>query len=307
MRQRVLEAARAVGYIPDGVARSLRRGSTSTVGCVLAKVAYPLFVEILAGAGKALQSHGYTMLIANFVDQVDSEGAQLDMLRRHRVDGLLLSVNDESSPEMQAQLTSVTQPVVVLDRDLPGLEQFGRVLFDHRSAMFDAVATLAQLGHRHIAFVGGEPNIRPTRERSEAFLQACGELSISGVSRSGAHSPTHGDAATLALLAQSVPPTAIIAGGNPVLIGVLRAIRSLGLVVPRDLSVIACGCVPMMDALSPQLAVISRDLQLLGYESAEMLFSMLAGAPPETKTLAVTFRFGPSCAPPKKTGAHGHN
>src|ERR1700730_10326803 len=103
-RARIFEAARAVGYIPDAVARSLRRGTTSTVGCVVANIANPTFAQIVTGAGQSLQSHGYAMLIANSAEGAESEGSQLDVLRRHRVDGLLVSVVDETSREIHAQL-----------------------------------------------------------------------------------------------------------------------------------------------------------------------------------------------------------
>jgi LacI family transcriptional regulator len=99
-------------------------------------------------------------------------------------------------------------------------------------------------------------------------------------------------------LTSTSAPTAIIAGGNQILIGVLRAIRSLGLRIPQDVSVVTCDEIPLMDALNPKLAVITRDLMLLGRESAEMLVSMIGGAPARTKMLPVAFRFGPSCGRP---------
>jgi len=303
MRERVFEAARAVGYVPDGVARSLRRGSTSTVGCVVANIANPTFAQIVTGAGQSLQSHGYAMLIANSAEGAESEGAQLDVLRRHRVDGLLVSVVDETSRETRAQLASVTQPGVILDRDLPGLENFGRVLFDHQAGIAEAIAALAQLGHRRLAFIGGSANVRPTRERSGAFMKACGELSITGTIRCGSYSEAHGEATTQALLMGASSPTAVIAGGNQILVGVLRAIRSLGLRIPQDISVVTCDEIPLMDALNPKQAVITRDLMLLGRESAEMLVSMIGGAPARTKTLPVYFRFGPSCGRPNSERA----
>ena len=103
-RARIFEAARAVGYIPDAVARSLRRGTTSTIGCVVANIANPTFAQIITGAGQSLQSHGYAMLIANSAEGAQNEVSQLEMLQRHRVDGMLISVVDESNRETRAQL-----------------------------------------------------------------------------------------------------------------------------------------------------------------------------------------------------------
>jgi LacI family transcriptional regulator len=298
-RERIFEAARAVGYIPNAVARSLRRGSTSTIGCVVANIANPTFAQIITGAGQSLHSHGYAMLIANSAEGAQNEVSQLEMLQRHRVDGMLISVVDESSRETRAQLASIKNPGVILDRDLPGLANVGRVLFDHQAGITEAIAALAQLGHRRLAFIGGTPITRPTRERSEAFMKACGKFSVSGVMRLGSYADAHGEVSAQALLASASAPSAIIAGSNQILIGVLRAIRALGLGIPQDVSLITCDEIPLMDALQPKQAVITRDLQLLGRESAEMLVSMIGGAPARTKLLPVSFRFGPSCAPPR--------
>ena len=66
---------------------------------------------------------------------------------------------------------------------------------------------------------------------------------------------------------------------------------------------VTCDEIPLMDALNPKQAVITRDLMLLGRESAEMLVSMIGGAPPRTKMLPVYFRFGPSCGRPNSERA----
>lgn len=299
MRARVFEAAKAVGYVPDGVARSLRRGATSTVGCVVSNIANPTFAQIVTGAGHALQSHGYAMLIANSAEGAQNEISQLNALQRHRVDGLLLSVVDETSRDMQARLETISQQCVVLDRDLPGLSHFGRVLFEHSTGVAAAISALAELGHRRIAFIGGSPNIRPTRERADAFVRICNDLAIRNSVHPGSHTDAHAEATTHAILTGSNPPTALIAGGNQILIGMLRALRSLGLEIPGDISIVTCDEVPLMEALSPRPAVITRDLMQLGRESGEMLVSMIGGAAARTKMLPVTFRLGQSCARPR--------
>jgi LacI family transcriptional regulator len=304
-RARIFEAARAVGYIPNAVARSLRLGSTSSIGCVVANIANPNFAQIITGAGQSLQSHGYVMLIANSAEGAQNEVSQLEMLRRHRIDGMLVSVVDETNPETRAQLEAIRQPAVLLDRDLPGLDRFGRVLFDHQAGITAAIAALAELGHRKVAFIGGSANVRPTRERSEAFRKACTERNLAGIVRLGSYADAHGEASAQALLSSATVPSAIIAGSNQILIGVLRALRSRGMRIPQDISVVTCDEVPLMDALVPKQAVISRDLLLLGRESAEMLVSMIGGAPARTKVLPVSFRFGPSCAPPSERASGG--
>ena len=103
-------------------------------------------------------------------------------------------------------VAAIKTPAVILDRDLPGLANFGRVLFDHQAGLTDAVAALAQLGHKRVAFIGGTPSTRPTRERSQAFMKACGKLSIAGVTRPGSYADAHGEASAHELLTGTSAP-----------------------------------------------------------------------------------------------------
>lgn len=300
MHRRVLDAAAALGYEPNLLAQGLRRGSTMTVGFVVGDISNPLLARITLGAETELRAAGYSMLLINSGNDPDLDAAHVRLLRQRRVDGLLLSLADEGSAETIDLLQRGNTPYVLIDRDRGPFPDSSAVLSDHRTGITDAVNHLAGLGHQRIALINGNPGVRPARERAAALRAACRvHPGVSGTIRSGSFTAEHGESATQALLASPGRPTAIIAGSNQILIGVLRALRQAGVTVPAGVSLVTCDDVPLCEFLDPPLSTISRDARDMGRQAARLLLDCLAGRSPRTTVLPATFRPTASCAPPR--------
>ena len=301
MRNRVLDAAAALGYEPNMLAQSLRRGDTRTVGFVVGDISNPLFGQIALGAETALNGRGYSMLLTNSGSDPRTDARHLSLLRQRQVDGLLLSLADESEPETLAALAASPVPYVLVDRDIPG--RGGSVVQSaHDEGMRQAVDHLIALGHRRIALVGGPPRVRPSRERATALRRICREAAdtASATVRAGAFTAEHGEKASAELLARPGRPTAIIAGSNQILIGVLRTLKRKGVSFPADVSLVTCDDIPLAEFLDPPLATISRDPVAMGRVGAELLLELLDGATPRRASLPATFRPAASCGPPPR-------
>lgn len=299
MRNRVLDAAAAVGYEPDLLAQSLRRGATMTIGFVVGDISNPLLAQIALGAETKLRSDGYSMLLTNSVNEPGLDAQHIRLLRRRRVDGLLLSLADEAAEETLAALQQAKIPCVLIDRDLPGQSSAGAVLSDHSAGMTAAAEHLLRLGHRSIALVNGNPRVRPAKERDRALRRACRRhRGVVAMVRSGSYTAAHGEAATASLLAAHDRPTAIIAGGNQILVGVLRALHQAGMAAPSDISVVTCDDVPLSEFIDPPIATIARDPEEMGTAAAEMLLEQLRGRSARSAILPVQFRPTASCGPP---------
>jgi LacI family transcriptional regulator len=100
------------------------------------------------------------------------------------------------------------------------------------------------------------------------------------------------------LLASSDRPTAVVAGGNQILTGVLAGIHQARLRIPQDLSLVTCDEVALAEFLQPPLATVSRDTLEIGQVAAELLLERLGGRSARSVTLPTTFRPAHSCAPP---------
>jgi LacI family transcriptional regulator len=299
MRNRVLDAVAALGYERDLLAQGLRRGVSMTIGFVVGNISNPLFAEIALGAERELRNAGYTMLLADSFADPALDQSNIRLLVQRRVDGLLLSVTDELATESAAVLDRANTPAVLVDRDTSKLPVASAVLSDHASGIESATTTLINLGHRRIALVNGPADVRPARERAAALRRACHRHpGVTAVVRNGTFTREHGESATTALFNERDLPTAIIAGSNQILVGVLRVLRAKGLSVPRDLSLVTCDDVPLSEFLEPPLATISRDPEEMGRVAAVLLLEQIRGQKPRSVTLPTGFRITESCAAP---------
>jgi LacI family transcriptional regulator len=301
MRARVLAAVEELGYEPDMLAQSLRRRETLTVGFVVGDISNPLFAEIVMGVESTLHANGYSMLLTNSLGDPAMEAAHIGLLSQRRVDGLVISVLDETHPETLVRLPELEIPVVVLDRTVPGIP-VSRVLSDHRAGMRNAVRHLLDLGHRRIALIGGS-GVRPALERRAGFEEAFADRALPPTYSiyEDSFAVEHGAAAMLEILSSPEPPTAVIAGGNQLMLGALRVISDRRIRLGEELSFVGCDDVAITDLYRPPIAVVRRDNVEIGRTAAELLLArMRDAAAPSDVTLPTEFVARPSCGPPPR-------
>ena len=302
MTEKVMRAVEELDYQPDMLAQSLRRRQTLSVGFVVGDISNPLIAEIVTGVESTLHTNGYSMLLTNSLGDPLLEAAHIALLSHRRVDGLVISVLDETHPEALGKLRELDIPIVVLDRNLPAEIPVSRVLSDHRSGMKAAGLHLLDLGHRRIGLIAGAA-VRPALERRAGLEEAFAErgLPATYTADEGVFSVEHGAAAMRRLLDLPEPPTAIIAGGNQLMLGALRVVSERGLTLGRDLSFVGCDDVAITDLFQPAVAVVRRDNYAMGRMAAELLLARLRdGAPPSDVVLPTEFVARPSCgAPPR--------
>ncbi|MBS0363522.1 MAG: LacI family DNA-binding transcriptional regulator [Proteobacteria bacterium] len=297
MKERVLTAAAALGYEPNILAQGLRRGSTQTIGLVVPDISNPLFSELVFHAENTLNAAGYALLIANSQGVPGSDITHIKLLRQ-RVDGFLLSLSDETDAQTASALKELDKPFVLLDRDI-AKTKYSSVLWDHGSGIKAAATHLADLGHRRIAMIDGNPRVHPTRARSLALQTAFEDRPEVHLAKyDGAFTPDHGERTTDFLLGGENAPTAIIAGSVQILIGVLRCLRRRKLRVPDDLSLVTIDHAPMLEFIDPPLATIDRDCGDFGRAAAQLLLDRLEGRTTRKRPLPVNFDPKSSCAPP---------
>ena len=300
MRERVMAAVEQLGYQPDLLAQGLRSRATRSVGFVVGDIANPLLAEVVQGAETTLHEAGYSMLLANSMNDSTRDADHVQLLEQRRVDGLMLSLASEDNPRLIELLASVETPAVLVDRELPPQAAASVVMSDHHSGMRDAVQHLLALGHRRIGLVLGQP-MRPTRERRRGLedAYAAGKLAPTYTIVEGMLSPQHGRDATRRLLDQPEPPTAIVAGGNQLLIGTLEELRDRELRIGSDISLVSCDAISVTELFSPPIAVVRRDNREIGRQAALLLLRHMGGEEMRERVILPTeFVPRPSCAPP---------
>jgi LacI family transcriptional regulator len=299
MRDRVMQAVSELGYKPDLLAQSLRRRESRSIGFVVADISNQLFAEIVKGAEEVLRTEGYSMLLTNSEGDPELDAEHVRLFEQRRTDGLILSLaREDHQPTIEA-MEAADVPIVLIDRDLELSTPVSRVLSDHATGMRAGVDHLLDLGHRRIGLILGQPT-RPTQERRRAFEEAHAARGLTpGPIVAGRFSVEFGIEATRELLAGEERPTAIIAGGNQLMIGALEVLSERGLEVGRDVSFLGCDDIPITSLYRPPIAVVRRDNVALGRAAAELLLRRLKdGGEATAVVLPTEFVPRPSCAAP---------
>lgn len=301
LRARVLAAVEAMGYRPNPVAQSLRSGATRTIGCIVRDIANPLFGDIVKGAESVLHSAGYSVLVSNTDGDIGRDVEYIDLFLRRRVDGLLLSLQAEDNPDMMAVLKEASCPLVLLDRDVPGLSA-SAVLCDHFTGIVTAVGHLVELGHRRIGLIAGQPVIRVSRERKRGFDEALANAGLPiapELVRLGPFGAKFGHTSTLELLDLSEPPTAIVGGGIQYTMGILRALHERGVRIGPELSFISADDIEWLELHDPPISVVKRDHVRMGHLGADLLLRTLGGdRNPRFEPVGTTYVRRSSVQPP---------
>lgn len=288
LRQRVEQAMRELDYKPNPAAHSLRGGATGLIGCLVGSMANPVLAPIYTSAEQVLRTHGYSMLLANSQNEPDLDVAYLRLMARRRVDGLIVSSAAAALDRAGDVVAQLKIPTVMLDRDLPAGAHVSAVQSDHASGMRAAIQHLVSQGHRRIALIGGPSTWRPTRERLQGYLaglQAAGIAPEPALIRNMAMSQAVGYVEMTTLLTAARPPTALIAGGNLIVAGVLRALQEHGVGVGRDLALVGCDDIDITQLYNPPITVVARDLTMLGEAAARLLIETIARAGGRVVTL----------------------
>lgn len=302
IRERVLAAIAKLGYRPNAVAQSMRKSETRLIGCLLADISNPFYATILRSAEGVLAPLGYTLLVASTDDSLAREVALIEMLASRRADALIAVPSSERDSTLLQALRQAGIPLVAMERSMAMTAD--SIVTDHRNGMRAATEHLVGLGHRRIALVTGRSTTRSGRDRIAGYrdaLAAAGIATDPGLISGGSLATDYSRTETARWLAGRRPPSAIIAGGNRTLTGVLQAVRSAGRSVPGDISVISTGDTDLAELVDPPITVVHWDLAVFGRTVADTVLARLANraAPPRQVVLPSVLVLRRSCAPPR--------
>jgi len=275
-KQRVLDAARELGYRPSRFARGLVRPDTTTIGLVVPDLLNPFFTEVASGALAAARARGRHVVVYDTAGDAEQELATLRVIGS-QVDAV---VGYFSRSEEDLDHFTPGIPVVLLGRD-PRTPRFSGITVDGEDGVREAVAHLVGRGHRRIGMLdddGREPSIRRTW-----FLRAAAEHGIAvapGWIARAAQTVDGGGAALASLLAAHPDVTAVFAFNDVIAIGALREARRFGLRVPDDLAVIGFDGLALGTLVDPELSSVAIDTRALGALAVEQTMRLVTGATP---------------------------
>lgn len=301
LRARVDAAVKQLGYEPNSLAQNLRTQSSMTIGCMVSDVANPMYAEIIGAAEARLQEAGYLTVVAN--SRLGQQEVELiNMFRRRRMDGLLLTLDNDEREGLAEAVRAAGIPMVLLDRDL--IDGCDRVQVDHRQGAHAVVSHLLNLGHRRILLETPSHRVRPGRERIAGAKEAVRDAGLPQdvLSISEHVSPLREEVFADVQMALAKPerPTAIVVLGNEMLAGTLSAIASSRLQIPEDVSIVSIGDTSLAQFASPGITALRWDLRQFGRAAAGLLLDRIDGLDGEAKviTFPTELVLRRSCAAP---------
>lgn len=301
---RVDAAIAELGYRPNAVARSMRRGQTHTVGVVIPDIANPFFGDLARWLEDALFEAGYSAIICNSDGDDRKESRYLDVLLSKKVDGLLLVAASQPSERLR-HIVESGPPTIVVDRELDDLP-VSQVMVANRHGGLMAGQHLIELGHRDVGVISGPGGLGTSAERLEgfraAFARAGIELPATHVAR-GDFRAASGRAAAEVLLSLIPRPSAIFAENDLMALGALSAAHAAGLDVPIDLSVVGFDGIAFGADVTPPLTTVAQSTSLVASAAVELLFDQLRqpGTQPRQVELPVTLVIRGTSGPPPET------
>lgn len=271
-RERVLQAARRLGYRPNPLARGLRGASTNLIGAVVRDFSDLFFAGVVEALVAESMAHGYNVVFGHVPVRTTEEAVSLTaVLETRHTDAVILLGDMQDHPQLQADLRGTFLPVVALWPGTNPLE-FPTVDADDRAGIWAGLSHLKALGHRRIAMVSAElpGGYRVRDDAYAAFMREHWDGVPDGYLRRCPNTLAGGDAVLRQLMELPQPPTAVVTSTDVVAIGVLHAAHSLGVTVPDRLSVVGFDDILIAAHTVPALTTLRMPIsEIVGHAVAQ--------------------------------------
>lgn len=278
-KRMIKQTADELGYLPNSQARALKTNRTYSIGVIYVDqsgigIAHNYFSGVLESFRAEAEHLGYDITFINNRSLGDRSMSYLEHCRYRNVDGVAIVCVDFYSNEI-ANLMNSDIPIVTIDFVS---EKNYSVSSDNAMGMRRLVEYVHSQGHTKIAYIYGESS-QVTADRLDAFKLALEDLNLKSnvdyVRQSKYHDPFSANKITLEMLGLYNPPTCIIAPDDFSALGVLRAVKQVGLSVPDDISVVGYDGIYLSQVLEKPLTTIRQNIDLIGKRSAQLLVKLI--------------------------------
>jgi len=298
---KINEAIAALGFRPNFNGRNLRAGRSRTVGVVVPTLSNTVFAQCLQGIELAARALDYSVMFTATEYRQEDEAAAVDLLLSHRVDGVILTVADASASNTLDVLDSEGIPYV-LTYNQPQQASRLSVSVDNRAAAHDAVAHLIALGHTRIQMLSGYFHASDRAiQRYHGYVDAMRAHGLTPMTP--IEVPRHTGLGVDHLQSFADPqqrPSALFCSNDLLAFAAMRDLRTLGVRVPQDISVMGFDGIPLGEMMSPVLASAVQPSEQIGEVALRTLVAAIeqpgigGDGPPVSSILAHAIRDGGS-------------
>ncbi len=297
-RQKVIDAARRLNYVPNRVARGLATGRSQSLALLISDIRNPFFAEVARGAEDAAFAAGFDLILGNADLDRERQMRYLRSLVAKRVDGLIInSVSGLEESEVD-ELLDYGIPIVLLNRS-DNVQTISTVSGDNFEGGYLAGQYLIGLGHRNIAHLSGPKQHGNLTERAKGFLKAVHQAgdAVRAVVLHGDQNQLGGYLLTRKLLSSQPTVTAISTANDAMAFGVIRALLEHGKKIPADISLVGFDNLELAAILQPPLTTVHQPKYEMGEAAVQILLRQIARpeSGPEHRVLGVQLVERESC------------
>jgi LacI family transcriptional regulator len=301
LKARVEKAVKELSYLPSRAASVLRRGRSELIAISVADLANPFYARIVRAAEAAASGSGYALIVFNSDERFDAEKRIVSRIQTLGCDGMVL-VPVGASEDYGRETLAAHPPKVLLGRSVGG-EPVDTVTIDNVAAGRQATDYLLDLGHRRIGSITGRMGISTGRGRLQGMKDAMAARGLAPDPRHvrpGEFREELAYSAALEMLSGQDRPTALYVANGVMALGVMRAIKDLGLRCPADVSVASTDTIAGHGGISPRLTRTEHPVAEMTTEAMRLLIERIEGrAVGDARKLvfAPSLVVGDSCMP----------
>lgn len=279
-RNRINEAIEELDYHPNKLAQNFRTQKTNNILVILPEMGNTFYTEILAGIESVVNNQGYRILVVSSHGQPALEASLYSILEEKQVDGIITF--SASLPAEVMHQYAKQYPVVMACRKLQN-GSLPNVAIDNEKASFDIVNYLLNLGHKRFCYLAGPSALPLYNDRLLGFRKALAirntAVDESLILRCEPTIQSGYDNVTK-LLNSGASFSALVAGGDTLAIGAIRALNRFGRSVPSECAVVGFDDIELSSIFSPSLTTVRQPQRQMGIRSAEQLLNIIGGAKP---------------------------
>ncbi|WPB96114.1 LacI family DNA-binding transcriptional regulator [Streptomyces malaysiensis] len=286
----VQEAAAALGFAPNRVARSLRKQRSSVIALIIPDIENPFFTSLARGVEDAAQRTSLSVVLCNSDEDTEKERRYLEVALGEQMAGVIVAAASYDETDL-GPLTDRGVPVVAVDRR-PRDAEVDAVRVDNHHGGEVATRHLLQAGYRRIACITGPEGASTSEQRlagHRAALSAAQGSAAAADNTCIRHADFRvegGRVAMRELLALPEPPDAVFVANNLMTIGVLDALGEAGR-TPPGVGVLSFGDVPWASLVRPSLTAVELPSYELGRTAADLLLQRRDGSLSPVQTVVL--------------------
>ncbi|WP_042163372.1 LacI family DNA-binding transcriptional regulator [Paenibacillus gorillae] len=279
LKDRVRKAIDELGYSPSHIARSLVRNKTNLIGVIVPDITSSFYSSILSSIERYTSLNDYNLVVCNIMEDEDKEYKYLQVFKEMRVEGIII-MHEKLNDETRELIGKLGIPII-FSSVKPVEQPFISVIINDFHAAYDAASHLIQLGHKQIAFIGGDMrDVTSGQNRYAGYIQALKDHSIEVVKEYihfGDYKTPSGYDIMKQLLACEERPTAVFAVSDDMALGAMNCIHDHGLRVPNDISVMGFDGSQWTELVRPRLTSMEQPIQEMGKETVNVLLKLISG------------------------------